>query len=41
VNVFTGEEIVVPENGRIPLAQMFAGFPVAMMKVANSYREIP
>ncbi|HEX5235367.1 MAG TPA: malto-oligosyltrehalose synthase [Silvibacterium sp.] len=33
VNVFTGEELVVPENGRIPMAQVFAHFPVAMLAV--------
>jgi (1->4)-alpha-D-glucan 1-alpha-D-glucosylmutase len=31
VNVFTGEELTVPQNGRIPLAQMFAEFPVSML----------
>lgn len=30
-NVFTGEELVVPDNGGIPLAQVFAHFPVAML----------
>ncbi|HEU4981813.1 MAG TPA: malto-oligosyltrehalose synthase [Acidobacteriaceae bacterium] len=32
VNSFTGEQIVVPENGRIPLARLFAEFPVAMLQ---------
>jgi (1->4)-alpha-D-glucan 1-alpha-D-glucosylmutase len=32
VNAFTGEEVVVPQDGRIPLAQLFAGFPVAMLQ---------
>ena len=32
VNSFTGEEIVVPENGRIPLARLFAEFPVTMLR---------
>jgi (1->4)-alpha-D-glucan 1-alpha-D-glucosylmutase len=32
VNVFTGVEMVVPEGGRIPLAQLFAHFPVAMLR---------
>ncbi|HUY82858.1 MAG TPA: malto-oligosyltrehalose synthase [Acidobacteriaceae bacterium] len=29
-NAFTGEEIEIPENGRLPLAKLFAEFPVAM-----------
>jgi (1->4)-alpha-D-glucan 1-alpha-D-glucosylmutase len=32
VHVFTREELVVPEDGRIPLAQLFADFPVAMLR---------
>ncbi|MGC1362621.1 MAG: malto-oligosyltrehalose synthase [Silvibacterium sp.] len=32
VNVFTGEEVVVPENGRILLSRLFAAFPVAMLR---------
>jgi maltooligosyltrehalose synthase len=32
VNSFTGEDMVVPENGRIPLARLFAEFPVAMLR---------
>lgn len=32
LNVFTGAEFVVPENGRIPLAQLFAEFPAAMLE---------
>jgi (1->4)-alpha-D-glucan 1-alpha-D-glucosylmutase len=31
-NVFTGEEFIVPHNGRIPLAQLFDEFPVAMLR---------
>ena len=30
VNVFTGEELIVPEDGRVRLSQIFANFPVAM-----------
>ncbi len=29
-NSFTGQELTVPEDGRIPLAKLFAEFPVAM-----------
>lgn len=29
-NSFTGEEFKVPEDGRIPLARLFAAFPVSM-----------
>jgi (1->4)-alpha-D-glucan 1-alpha-D-glucosylmutase len=32
VNVFTGEEVTVREDGRIPLAQLFVHFPVAMLR---------
>ena len=32
VNVFTGEDVVVPENGRILLSRLFAAFPVAMLR---------
>lgn len=31
-NVFTGEEMVVPEDGRIRMAELFGEFPVAMMR---------
>lgn len=31
-NVFTGEEMVVPEDGRIRLAELFGEFPVAMLR---------
>jgi len=31
-NAFTGEEIVVPEDGRIRLAELFGEFPVAMLR---------
>lgn len=32
VNVFTGEEVVVPGDGRIRLAKLFAEFPVALLR---------
>jgi (1->4)-alpha-D-glucan 1-alpha-D-glucosylmutase len=32
VNVFTGEEVTVRDDGRIPLAQLFVHFPVAMLR---------
>jgi (1->4)-alpha-D-glucan 1-alpha-D-glucosylmutase len=32
LNVFTGNEMAVPENGRIRLAELFAEFPVAMLR---------
>jgi (1->4)-alpha-D-glucan 1-alpha-D-glucosylmutase len=32
VNVFTGAELLVPRDGRIPLAKLFADFPVAMLE---------
>lgn len=31
-NAFTDEELVVPKDGQIPLAQVFSAFPVAMYK---------
>lgn len=31
-NVFTDEEITVPPDGRIPLARLFADFPVALLR---------
>jgi (1->4)-alpha-D-glucan 1-alpha-D-glucosylmutase len=31
VNVFTGEDLVVPEDGAVRLAQLFANFPVAIL----------
>lgn len=30
VNVFTGEELILPEDGRVRLSEMFAHFPVVM-----------
>jgi (1->4)-alpha-D-glucan 1-alpha-D-glucosylmutase len=36
VNSFTGEEVVVPENGHIPLARLFVEFPVAMLRGSRS-----
>jgi (1->4)-alpha-D-glucan 1-alpha-D-glucosylmutase len=35
VNVFSGEELVVAEDGRIPLGRLFANFPVAMLRSAG------
>ncbi len=35
VNVFTGEDVVVPETGRILLSRLFADFPVAMLRSAR------
>jgi maltooligosyltrehalose synthase len=32
VNVFTGEELIVPENGELPLVQVFAHFPLALLR---------
>ena len=32
VNVFSGEKLIVPENGGIPLAQIFAHYPVAVFR---------
>ena len=32
LNVFTGEDVVVRGDGRIPLTQLFAHFPVAMLR---------
>jgi (1->4)-alpha-D-glucan 1-alpha-D-glucosylmutase len=29
-NTFTGEDLIVPEDGRLPLSNLFADFPVAM-----------
>jgi maltooligosyltrehalose synthase len=31
-NIFTGEELVVPSSGRVPLAQLFGSFPVAILR---------
>jgi (1->4)-alpha-D-glucan 1-alpha-D-glucosylmutase len=31
-NVFTGEEMVVPEDGRIQLAELFGEFPVGLLR---------
>jgi len=32
VNVYTGEDVVVPDDGRILLSRLFANFPVAMLR---------
>jgi (1->4)-alpha-D-glucan 1-alpha-D-glucosylmutase len=38
VNVFTGEDLIVSENGEIPLAQAFAHFPVLLAVQAGASR---
>jgi len=40
MNVFTGEEVIVPEDGGIRLATLFANFPVAMLELAV-YLHVP
>jgi (1->4)-alpha-D-glucan 1-alpha-D-glucosylmutase len=37
-NVFTGEEVIVPRDGKIHLAELFAHFPVAMLRLADGPR---
>jgi (1->4)-alpha-D-glucan 1-alpha-D-glucosylmutase len=38
VNAFTGEEIVVPDDGRVLLSRLFADFPVAILQGQGTAR---